>query len=53
MAGLAPDPPARGEGERGMARLERVGLLGEERGEGLSEGERPRPSRSLDGERGR
>jgi len=53
IAGLPPDHPARVEGEREIARLERLGLLGEVRGEGLSEGERPLPSLSLDGERGR
>jgi hypothetical protein len=48
---LAAGHPARIEGEREIARLERLGLLGEVRGEGLSEGERPLPSLSLGSER--
>jgi hypothetical protein len=47
IAGLPPGHPARVEGEREIARLERLGLLGEVRGEGLSDGERPLPSLSL------
>jgi hypothetical protein len=47
IAPLPPGDPARVEGEREIARLERLGLLGEVRGEGLSEGERPLPSLSL------
>ncbi len=47
IAGLAPEHPARIEGEREIARLERLGLLGEVRGEGATEGERPLPSLSL------
>lgn len=47
IAGLAPEHPARVEGEREIARLEALGLTGEVRGEGASEGERPLPSLSL------
>jgi hypothetical protein len=49
IADLAPDHPARVEGEREIARLERLGLTGEVRGEGLNEGERPLPSLELPG----
>jgi len=49
IAGLAPDHPARVEGEREIARLEQLGFHGETRGEGLAEGERPLPSLDLDG----
>jgi hypothetical protein len=38
--------PARVEGEREIARLERLGFDGEVRGEGLHESERPLPSLS-------
>jgi hypothetical protein len=44
IADLPPAHPARVEGEREMARLQRLGLLGELRGEGAAEGERPLPS---------
>jgi hypothetical protein len=44
IAGLPEDHPARVEGEREIARLERLGLNGETRGEGGAEGERPLPS---------
>jgi hypothetical protein len=44
IAGLPEDHPARVEGEREIARLERLGLNGETRGEGGNEGERPLPS---------
>jgi hypothetical protein len=44
IAGLPDDHPARVEGEREIARLERLGLNGETRGEGGAEGERPLPS---------
>jgi hypothetical protein len=44
IAGLAPEHPARVEGEREIARLERLGFDGETRGTGPSEGERPLPS---------
>jgi hypothetical protein len=39
--------PARVEGEREIARLEQLGLMGETRGEGAAEGERPMPSLDL------
>jgi hypothetical protein len=39
--------PARVEGEREIARLQRLGLDGETRGEGATEGERPLPSLTL------
>ncbi len=44
IAGLPDDHPARVEGEREIARLERLGISGETRGEGGNEGERPLPS---------
>jgi len=44
IAGLPPDDPARLEGEREVARLERLGLDGETRGAGGEHGERPLPS---------
>ena len=47
IAGLPDGHPARVEGEREIARLERLGLTGETRGEGHNEGERPLPSLSL------
>jgi hypothetical protein len=47
IADLPPDDPARVEGEREIARLQRLGLEGENRGEGAAEGERPLPSLSL------
>jgi len=40
--------PARVEGEREIARLQRLGVEGETRGVGAAEGERPLPSLSLD-----
>jgi hypothetical protein len=46
IAGLAPEHPARIEGEREIARLERLGLQGETRGQGAHEGEPPLPSLS-------
>jgi hypothetical protein len=48
IAPLAPGHPARIEGEREIARLERLGMAGETRGEGAAEGERPLPSLSGD-----
>jgi hypothetical protein len=39
--------PAKVEGEREIARLERLGMNGETRGEGANEGERPLASLSL------
>jgi hypothetical protein len=47
IAGLAPDHPARVEGEREIARLEQLGFDGETRGEAAAEGERPMPSLNL------
>ena len=47
IAGLPPEHPARREGEREIARLERLGYTGEVRGEGLTDGERPLPSLDL------
>ncbi|MFZ1156017.1 MAG: hypothetical protein WAN93_14055 [Solirubrobacteraceae bacterium] len=48
IAGLPASHPARVEGEREIARLERLGVAGETRGEAGNEGERPLPSLSLD-----
>ena len=47
IADLPGDHPARLEGEREIARLQRLGLAGETRGEGYVEGERPLPSLDL------
>jgi hypothetical protein len=47
IADLPADHPARAEGEREIARLQRLGVEGENRGEGAAEGERPLPSLSL------
>ncbi|HEX4187820.1 MAG TPA: hypothetical protein VHY83_07995 [Solirubrobacteraceae bacterium] len=47
IAGLPPEHPARVEGEREIARLERLGLVGEVRGEGPHYDERPLPSLDL------
>jgi hypothetical protein len=47
IADLPEDHPARMEGEREIARLERLGLVGEVRGEGPHDGEAPLPSLSL------
>ncbi|HYM44713.1 MAG TPA: hypothetical protein VES65_00940 [Solirubrobacteraceae bacterium] len=44
IADLPPDHPARAEGEREIARLQRLGLEGETRGEAADTGERPLPS---------
>jgi hypothetical protein len=44
VAPLPPDHPARREGEREIARLESLAFVGETRGEGATEGERPLPS---------
>jgi hypothetical protein len=41
---LPPDHPARLEGEREIARLERLGFTGEGRGAPAPDGERPLPS---------
>jgi hypothetical protein len=48
VANLPADHPARVEGEREIARLERLGLVGETRGEGPHDGEAPLPSLSLE-----
>jgi hypothetical protein len=45
---LPADHPARLEGEREIARLERLGFDGETRGEGFGAGERPLPSLSVE-----
>jgi hypothetical protein len=47
IADLPPEHPARVEGEREIARLQRLGVDGETRGEGAAEGERPLPSLNL------
>ncbi|MGC2372651.1 MAG: hypothetical protein WA484_02135 [Solirubrobacteraceae bacterium] len=47
IAGLPDGHTARVEGEREIARLERLGLTGETRGEGRNESERPLPSLSV------
>ena len=47
IAGLPDGHPARVEGEREIARLERLGVSGETRGEGRNERERPLPSLSV------
>jgi hypothetical protein len=47
IAGLPGGHPARVEGEREIARLERLGFTGETRGEVPNEGERPLPSLNL------
>jgi hypothetical protein len=46
IADLPADHPARVEGEREIARLQRLGFDGEIRGEGRALGERPLPSLS-------
>jgi hypothetical protein len=51
IAGLPADHPARMLGEREIARLEELGVHGETRGEGLTEGEEPLASLDLDGAR--
>ena len=50
IADLPPGHPARTEGEREIARLERLSLSGENRGEGFVDGERPLPSLELEPE---
>jgi hypothetical protein len=47
IAGLPSEDPARVEGEREIARLERLGVEGERRGEAGNTGERPMPSISI------
>ena len=44
IAGLPPDDPARLEGDREIARLERLAFAGEVRGEPEQPGQRPLPS---------
>ena len=44
IAPLPADDPARVLGEREIARLERLGVSGETRGEGFQDGQRPLPS---------
>src|SRR3981081_4435181 len=48
IADLPADHPARVEGEREIARLERLGLVGGVRSEGPHDGEQPLPSLALD-----
>src|SRR5919202_6482074 len=48
IAGLAPDDPARQLGEMEIARLNRLAVTGEVRGEGETDGMRPLPSLGLD-----
>jgi hypothetical protein len=50
IAGLPDGHPARVEGEREIARLERLGIEGETRGQDANEGEHPMPSLVLDAE---
>jgi hypothetical protein len=47
IADLPPEHPARVEGEREIARLQRLGFAGETRGEGRELGERPLASLDL------
>ncbi|HUB74429.1 MAG TPA: hypothetical protein VL979_10385 [Solirubrobacteraceae bacterium] len=47
IADLPAEHPARVEGQREIARLERLGFDGETRGEGAAEGERPLPSLNI------
>jgi hypothetical protein len=47
IADLPRDHPARVEGEREIVRLERLGLMGEVRGDGPHYDERPLPSLDL------
>jgi hypothetical protein len=47
IAELPADHPARVEGEREIARLQRLGFDGETRGEAAASGERPLPSLSV------
>lgn len=47
IAELPREHPARREGEREIARLERLGFTGETRGEAGNEGELPLPSLSV------
>jgi hypothetical protein len=47
IAQLPPDDPARRLGEQEIARLERLAVSGEVRGEGFQDGQRPLPSVEL------
>ena len=47
IAGLSPEDPARRLGEQEIARLERLAVSGETRGEGFQEGQRALPSVEL------
>ena len=47
IAELPAAHPARVEGEREIARLQQLGVSGENRGEGATSGERPLPSLSV------
>jgi hypothetical protein len=47
IADLPPDDPARREGEREIARLQRLGLSGETRGEAGADADRALPSLSV------
>ena len=48
IAGLEPEDPARRLGEQEIARLERLGVTGEIRGEGFQDGQRAMPSLGSD-----
>jgi hypothetical protein len=48
IADLEPDDAARRLGEHEIARLERLAVAGETRGDGLQDGQRPLPSVQLD-----
>jgi hypothetical protein len=48
IAGLPPDDPARMDGEREIARLNRIAFTGETRGEDAQPGQRPLPSLNED-----
>src|SRR3954463_4443260 len=48
IAPLPPDDPARRLGEQEIARLERLGVTGEVRGEGFQDGQRTLPSLGSD-----
>ena len=48
VAALPPEDPVRIAGEQEIARLERLAVAGEVRGEGFQEGQRPLPSLSDD-----
>ena len=48
ISGLPEGDPARSLGEQEIARLERLGVTGEIRGEGFQDGQRPMPSLGSD-----